>query len=403
MDNLFTERQTSGLSRRRFMTGAAASLAMVGPQWALAQDAQEKITLGIIGCGGRGTWIADLFTKHGGYQFVAAADYFEDRVNTFGDRFGVDASRRYTGLKGYQRLLEKPPQAIVVESPPFFHPEQAMAGVDAGCHVYVAKPIAVDVPGCQTILEAGEKASKRNLCMLIDFQTRANDLYREAVKRVHYGEIGRVFCGEAAYLTGRLGKQADPGTPEARLKNWVFDKALSGDVITEQNIHALDVACWILNADPVKAWGTGGRKVRTDLGDCWDHFSVIYTFPDDVPLTFHSKQAGQGIDDIACRVYGATGTIDTHYFGKVSITGERPYEGGQVANLYSTGAVKNIEDFHENILKGQVENGTVPKSVQSNLTTILGRTAAYEGRVVTWEEMMKANARLEPDLSGLKA
>ncbi len=78
-------------------------------------------------------------------------------------------------------------------------------------------------------------------------------------------------------------------------------------------------------------------------------------------------------------------------------------EGGKLESLYSTGAVANIEDFHRFIAEGNCANTTVAPSVRSNLTSILGRTAAYEQRIVTLEEILKANVRIEPNLKGLKA
>jgi predicted dehydrogenase len=69
--------------------------------------ANHKVDLGIIGCGGRGAWIADLFQKHGGYNIVAAADHFQDRVDGLGDKLKIPEARRFTGLSGYRRLLEQ--------------------------------------------------------------------------------------------------------------------------------------------------------------------------------------------------------------------------------------------------------------------------------------------------------
>ena len=158
---------------------------------------------GLIGCGGRGTWIADLFKEHGGYELVGRADYFADRAAGLRREVqGAGKTSDSPGLSGYKRLLDAKPDAIVIESPPYFHPEQAAAGVDAGSHVYVAKPIAVDVPGCLTIAEAGRKATEKKLCFLVDFQTRANEFYREAVRRVHAGDIGPLVSGEAVYYCG---------------------------------------------------------------------------------------------------------------------------------------------------------------------------------------------------------
>lgn len=393
------------VSRRRFVAGAGAAAMTLGvlkPETIFGASANNKIEIGMIGCGGRGAWIADLFQQHGGYQVVAAADYFPDRVDSFGERFKVPADRRYTGLSGYKRLLEGKLDAVVIESPPCFHPEQAAAAVAAGKHVFIAKPIAVDVPGCQSIEESGKKASQANLCFLVDFQSRATPFYQEAVKRVHQGDIGLIVSGDTEYHTGRLGIQTPPGTPEARLRNWVFDIALSGDIITEQNIHALDVCTWILDQAPLKAIGYGGRKGRTDVGDCWDHFSVIYTFPNDVLISFSSKQFGEGHDDILCRIYGVDGTIDTHYGGEVCIRGKKPYEGGQTPDIYKQGAVTNIATFHDSIGKRDFSNPTVAPSVRSNLTTIVGRTAAYTRKEVTWDEVIKSAEQFDPKLEGLK-
>ena len=173
------------LSRRGFLAGASAAavaITVVKPQSVRAYAANEKINIGITGCGGRGTWILDLFKEHGGYNIVAASDYFADRVNGAGDKLGIPAERRFSGLSGYKRMLEQPLDAVVIETPPYFHPEQAALAVETGRHVYVAKPIAVDVPGCQSIGSSGKQATDKKLCFLVDFQTRSDPFYMEVLK-----------------------------------------------------------------------------------------------------------------------------------------------------------------------------------------------------------------------------
>ena len=130
---------------------------------------------------------------------------------------------------------------------------------------------------------------------------------------------------------------------------------------------------------------------------------MTFTFPGDVLVTFCSKQLGAGWDDICCRMYGTEGTLDTHYFGEVSIKGALPYRGGQVPSLYLNGALTNINDFHDAITGGDWSNPTVAPSERSNLTTILGRTAAWRHGPVTWAEMMEANEELKADLTGLRS
>jgi hypothetical protein len=162
------------ITRRQFVAGAAAtalSFTILKPGLLGGAEANSKISLGLIGCGGRGKWIADLFEKNGHYKVAAVADYFQERADEAGQKFQVDATHRYTGLSGYRRLLEGKLDAVVIESPPYFHPEHAAAAIEAGKHVYVAKPIAVDVPGCRSIGESGKEATEKKLCFQVDFQT----------------------------------------------------------------------------------------------------------------------------------------------------------------------------------------------------------------------------------------
>jgi len=338
--------KASTVRRREFLVGTAAVTAcMIRPSLVQGSEANSTIELGMIGCGGRGNWIAKLFLQHAKYRFVASSDYFQDRVDAFGNRFQVPAESRYTTLSGYKRVLEKKVDAVVIETPPYAHPEQAAAAVDAGKHVFLAKPIAVDAPGCLTIAAAGKKATANKQVFLVDFQ---------------------------------------------------------GDFIVEQAIHTLDVATWFANADPISACGAGGRTVRPE-GSIWDHFTVTYRFPGQFTLAFTCVQTIPGVpDEIHCRIYGGDGVADSDYFDHVWIRGKKPYEGGKLENLYTSGAVTNIVDFYRLVTEGHYANETVAASVRSNLTCVLGREAAYAGRLMTWDELIKANVRYDPELTGLK-
>ena len=400
--------QQGFFSRREFVAaaGAAGLAAAAAPVFGQQPPpAGPKIRLGLVGCGGRGQWIADLFQKHGGYELFAVADYFQDRADEAGKKLGVSAERRFTGLSGYKRLLDAKPDAVAVIAAPFFRPEHAAAVVEAGCHAYLAKPIAVDVPGCLAIEASAKRAAEKKLCFLVDFQTRMQPFYQEAVRRVHEGAIGDLVFGEASYHCGRLGIQTPPGTPEARLRNWVFDRALSGDIITEQNIHALDVMNWVLQKPPLHAFGSGGRKVRLDVGDCWDYFTLHIQYPNSVGVAFSSRQfEGYGTaEGILCRMFGTKGVLETSYGGNVMIRGDAFYRGGNTSQIYLDGAVGNIAAFHKAIAEKDYSNPTVAPSVQSNLITIMGRKAAYTGKLVTWEETLKDTERLDGKLDGLKA
>ena len=401
------------LSRRRFLKeagAAAASLTILRPELVRGSSANSKIRLGVIGCGGRGVWIAGLFAAHGGYEVFAGSDYFPDRAAALGAACSVDRKRLFSGLSGHRRVLASGVEAVAIESPPYFHPGQAAEAVEKGLHVFLAKPPAVDVPGCRMIAECGRKAAANKRAFLIDFQTRAHPAFIEALRRVHEGGIGEFVFGEATYHAESPWEQyyemlrERPADPEVRLRAWGLDRALSGDIITEQEIHTLDVANWTMGEPPLWAVGTGGLKARPKVGSCWDHFVVYYQYARDVAIQFSGRQfKGHGTaEGIKNRMFGSRGILETEYGGTVVIRGENFFNGGRTAEIYEAGAVNNIAAFHKSITQGDFENPTVAPSVQSTLITILGRKAAFEGRRVTWEEILKDEERLEPDLEGLK-
>jgi predicted dehydrogenase len=402
------------VGRREFCTraGAAAlSFTMLAPQAVRGTQANARVRLGMIGAGGRGTFLAPLFQRHGGYEIAAVADYFQERADAFGDTFGVPPTRRFTGLAGYRRLLEAGVDAVAIVAPPYFRPEQAEAAVAAGAHVYLAKPVAVDVPGCRAIAESAARATQRTLVCLVDFQTRAHPLYVEAVTRIHNGALGHIVFGEATYHADCPFSQwfdllqQDPGNPESRLRGWGLDRALSGDIITEQDVHTLDVMSWIMGTPPLQATGCAGLKARPKVGDCSDHFVVLYQYPGGVGIQFSGRQfQGHGTQEgIRNRMFGSRGVLESQYGGEVLIRGEQFFRGGKTAGIYADGAVANVAAFHEAITRGAVSNPTVAPSVRSTLVSILGRKAAYTNRTVTWDEINADQQRLTAVLDGLRA
>ena len=395
---------TLRIPRRAFLATAAtaATFAIVKPSIVFGAEANSLLEIGLIGCGGRGSWIANLFAESGKYRLAACADYFQDKADAVGDKFRIDASRRYTGLSGYKRLLDSKLDAVVIETPPYFHPQQAADAVDAGKHVYLAKPVAVDAPGCQTVADAGKRATARRQVFLVDFQTRANKHFREAIGQVHQGAIGPLVMAEAYYPWSGGGRGTPPSKPEEQLRTWYYVLPLSGDFIVEQSIHALDMATWVINADPIRARGTGGHKVRP-ANSIYDHFALAYEFPGNLTLSFTCIQSIPMVkNEIRVRAFGAGGFIDADYYTGVLLRGQETAVRGEVGDLYKEGTVVNINEFHDAVTKGDCSNPTVAPSVRSNLTAILGREAAYRRTELTLKSLMKQGRKLEPNLAGLK-
>ncbi|MGC9999474.1 MAG: Gfo/Idh/MocA family oxidoreductase [Bryobacteraceae bacterium] len=390
--------------RRDFVKTAAAGLLILKPATVFGSQANSAVEVGLIGCGGRGNWLAPFFPEYTGARIVALADVVQEHLDSTGKTLKVDGSRAYYGPEAYKELAHSKLDAVIIETPPIYHPLHAEEAVKAGKHVFCAKPIAVDVPGCQSFQASGKQAAQKNLSFWADFQTRAQEVYQEAAKRVHQGDIGKPAFAQVLYYAGRPVK--DRGTPgmdpgERRLLNFFTDKVLSGDIIVEQNIHVIDVANWLLQGHPLKATGTGGRTdwsgTPYDTGDAWDHFQVTYWYGNEVQADFSSNQLTNSFSDLCVRVFGIKGCADTHYGGLVRITGDNAWLGAEKDDTFKQGCVNNIKAFVASIRDGKPINNA-DQSADSNLTAILGRMAAYQQRLVTWEEMMKSKERLHADL-----
>ena len=388
--------------RREFMGASAggAGLLLLKPETVFGTQANSMVEVGIVGCGGRGNWIGRFFPEFTGARIVALADVIRANLDRTSETFKVDAARTYHGPDAYRELANSKLDAVVIETPPYYHPKHAMAAVNAGKHVYLPKPVAVDVPGCRTILTAGQKA-KGKVSFLVDFQTRAQPVFQEAAARVHRGDIGKVAFAQVFYYAGRPSRdrsRAGMDSEQARVMNFYFDRVLGGDIIVEQNIHVIDVANWFLDAHPIKACGTGGRVdwsgTEYNTGDAWDHFVVTYWYPNDVQVSFSSNQLTRAFSDLCVRCFGIHGALDSHYGGLVRITGANPWMGAEKDDTFRQGAINNVKAFIESIRTGKLLNNA-EQAVESNLTAILGRTAAYKGGLVVWDEMMKANEKWE--------
>jgi myo-inositol 2-dehydrogenase / D-chiro-inositol 1-dehydrogenase len=405
------------LSRRDFVSAstAAASVTLLAPALGLAADAQppaektdlkRKIKLGLVGGGGRGSWIAQLFKQHGGYEFVAMADYFPEVADRCGDALGVDKARRFSGLSAYRNLISAGVEAVVLQTPPYFFPEHAKAAAEAGCHVYMAKPVAVDVPGALAIEAAGKQATQKQRCFLVDYQMPTDPVNIEVAQRIREGGLGKI--GFMATF-GFCGGFADPpltATIESRLQHltWVNDVALGCDYLGNFDIHAIDAALWVAGQRPVSAAGASRICRPNPHGDARDVCSVVYEFADGMVLNHTGQGLGNNSDGLlACQVFGQVANAQVHYWGKAFVRGgPKHFGGGPVENLYEAGAKRNIAAFHQSIVEGQFDNPTVRRAVDGVLTCILGREAAARHARLTMDELLKENKRLEVDLKGLK-
>ena len=421
-----TENGDARINRRAFLGGAGAGFLIVKPETVRGSAANSAIRLGLLGCGGRGTTVATSFATNTTARVVALADMFADQLEKAKGHFdkigaskgyaSIDRKLMFRGPKAYQEIAASNAIDMVqISTPDWFHPQHLEAVVAAGKHVYCEKPVAVDVPGAKRIQRIGEKAQGR-LSLDIGFQLRSAPPFAEIVRRIHEGAIGKVAHVSAHYHAPAINYPARPkmSRNELRLRNWYWDRIISGDVMVDQNIHVIDICNWVLRAHPLKANGTGGRKVRKDFGNIWDHWAVNFTYPDEVLVSFNSVQFGDILWDVTERFFGSAGVAESPYSGPVQIISAKPWRwDGPEAKSGTTGAFSVTGEFFGNLANADREkdrafidsivtgkfHNQAATGAESALSAMLGRMAAYTGRTVTWDELMRSEEVYDPGLN----
>jgi len=407
------------VGRRGFLHAVAgtAAFTILKPELVRGTQANSAVRVGLLGCGGRGTTHTETILKNTDARVIALADMFQDRLDNAKQQVDkLSAAKGHAGVeqifvgpKAYQQIIDsKEVDAVVIATPPYFHVEHLAAVVAAGKHVYCEKPVAIDVPGAKHVLEIGKKAEGK-LSLDVGFQIRMAPPFIELVKRIHAGAMGDMVSGAAYYYCPRIDFSfPDAPQPVRRLRNWLQDRVLSGDIIVEQNIHAIDICNWVLQGHPVKATGHAGRKGREFPGDtCSSHFNVVYQYPNDVDVSFSSTQFGKVQFDVNERFNGTRGSSQSPYAGPLGVWGEeqwvwsgsdKPAAEGQFSasgsfsdNLAQADPEKQ-KAFIGSITSGKFHNQAVT-GVETALTAMLGRQAAYQGREVTWDELLRSNER----------
>jgi myo-inositol 2-dehydrogenase / D-chiro-inositol 1-dehydrogenase len=338
----------------------------------------------------------------------AIADYFPAVADRGGETLGIDRSRRFSGLSGYKKVIESGVEAVALIVPPCFLAEHASAAVAAGLHVYMAKPVAVDVFGCLRVESAGKEATKNKRVFLVDYQLPIHPANMEVAEQIRNEGLAKLSKVSTVCVAG--GRKDPPKTAniESRLQGLVWDNdvAIGGSYIVSYDIHALDAAVWILGQRPVAAMGDSRICRANPHGDSHDVYSIIYEYADGL-MHEHSGQAlpNGAAADITCKLFGQNWNAVLDYYHQTHFhrRGQQPLNFDlTTVNTNTAGATRNIASFYQEVTTGQFENATVQRAVDGCLTCILGREAGFRHGRLTMEELLKENRRVEADLRGLK-
>ncbi len=364
----------------------------------------ETLKVGLVGCGGRGTGAAtNALAADPGARITALADLFPEKIgpclqglqSQFPNQVDVKPECCFSGFDGYQQLISSGVDVVLLALPSHFHCIHLMAAVEAGKHVFVEKPHAVDPVGVRMVAEACRKAKEKNLSVVSGLCWRYDLGGRETMKRIHDGAIGDITAIRETYMTGfswTRSRQPTDSEMTYQLRNWYNFHWLSGDLPGLTLIHSLDKGSWAMNdVPPTRVWGVGGRQVRTgaEFGDVYDHHALVYEYANGVQMFGFVRQQTGCFDDTSDWIIGTKGRAN---IAQRRIEGETPWRyGGPNPIPYDT----EHQEFFASIRSGNpINNGDYMTT--STMLAVAGRMAAYSGDVISWEQAMNSDLSLAP-------
>jgi myo-inositol 2-dehydrogenase / D-chiro-inositol 1-dehydrogenase len=394
------DNEHGSVTRRDFVkTAAAVSVAATLPNgFGVFAAGSDAIKVGVIGCGGRGTGAAiDCLKADPGVEIVALGDLVPDRLASslarltkdFPDRVKVPADRQFAGFDNYQKVCALPDvNLIVTAAPPGFRPIHLKAAVDAGKHVFMEKPVAVDPVGIRSVIASSDLAKQKRLAVVAGTQRRHQRRYLEMMKRIQDGQIGEIVAAQCYWNQGDLwvkDRTPEMSEMEWQCRNWLYFSWLSGDHIVEQHVHNIDVVNWALGTMPKNVVGMGGRQVRVgpQHGNIFDHFAVEFEYPNGVRVTSMCRQTKGCHERVEERIVGTKGVA----WSSGKITGATPWTfEAEELNPY----VQEHIDLIASIRKGAPLNEG-RQIAESTMCAVMGRMSAYTGRMISWEWAMNSS------------
>ncbi len=415
-----TDSSSSGEATRRSFVKSAASVAAASaaigfPSVTFGAPNDKKLKIGVVGTGGRGGGaMLNALAADDNVELYAMGDLYLTeaekklemvRKNSISNGKLSDTlnSRVFGGIDSYKKVIDSGVDVILLTTPPAFRPQHFKAAIEAGIHAFVEKPCATDVAGVKDFLATAKVAADKGLSVLCGFCYRYSQQGRALFERIHGGEIGDIVSIHSTYNAGPVKAMPEASSrpdgmsdTEWQISNWYNFPWLSGDGIVEQGCHNVDRIAWAFNdVNPVAAYGVGGRTRPNNQGTIYDHFSVTYEFPNNATAQVVWRQYIDSYNFTGDIYYGTKGIAK---FGTASaeIIGEKNW------NYRPPRTPKSMYDLEHEEFFAAIRSGNRKDDASwighSTTLAILGRTAAYSGKRLSWDDLWNAQQKLVPDV-----
>ncbi|MDR3109238.1 MAG: Gfo/Idh/MocA family oxidoreductase [Planctomycetaceae bacterium] len=440
---------TKQTSRRNFLktsgaiTAGVAAAANLGIARSAHAAGSDVIKIALVGCGGRANGaIQDRLQVGDNVMVVAIADAYEGRTKgaanmlreeKFKGKVDLPDDRIFVGLDAYKKAIDclSPGDEVVTATPPGFRPYHYRYAVEKGMHVFMEKPLFTDVAGYRIVMAANKVAEEKNLKICVGLQRRVEPHYKNWAEKVHSGAIGDVQYTRVYWNGGGIWcRQRGAGQSELdfQVNNWYHFVWLCGDNICEQHVHNLDVGNWLHSkgdrmAHPIEANAQGGRTFKAGPeklmaeapsftndrkawdewyqknkkaffrhGQAWDHFSVEFTYADGSKMFSQCRHIANTWDQVSEYVvgtngYGAPGWLRDGKKERLWDNKEKAVKGPfQWEHDKHVDAIRNDKPYHDGW-----------HGAQATMCAVLGREAAFSGKVVKWDDLVEKGRIYSPE------
>ncbi len=215
--------------------------------------AKPELKIGVIGAGGRGSLARYAHKPEEGVRIVAGADITDAALEQAKERYGPDTFV----TKDYRELLARPEiDAVFVTSPDFLHEEHAVAALEAGKAVYLEKPMAITIEGCDRLLEA---AYRKKVKLYLGHNMRHMAMCIKMKELIDQGAIGEAKAGWCRHFVGYGG--------DAYFKDWHAERSKSTSLLLQKGAHDIDILHWLCHGYTKRVVGMGGLTLYDQITD----------------------------------------------------------------------------------------------------------------------------------------
>jgi predicted dehydrogenase len=402
--------------RRQFLgfasAGVTAAAALSNPQSGRAGGPNDKLVVGLIGCGGRGAHDAGLFNHVPNVEVAFVCDVDQNRRDSVAKSLGVTSARTVSDMR---RILDdKSVHAVIVTTPDHWHSPASILACDAGKHVYVEKPISHNIREGRLLVEA---AQRNRTLVQHGTQCRSTSMMIEAIKLLRSGVIGTVVAAKCwnVQRRGSVGRGQDTQPPAGLdYDNWVGPAEMipyrtnrvhnrwtwwyhfgTGDMGND-GVHDIDYTRWGLGVDthPTKVAAIGGKFLLDDDQQFPDTQQVAFEYPGDGRpgnrrlLVYEQRLWSTNYPrhcDSGAEFYGTRGQMFLSRRGKLEVLADRNQPVETTIPLKAQDDAAHVRNFCDAIREGVPLTADARTGHLSTSLCHLGNIATRLGRSLTFD------------------